>query len=80
MAGTVSTGGTYYYYTKKGSNKVYLSVQPTESDTPFNRLSISGDSFQMLAVVRVSSNGVVLAETAGGGTPTTGTANAGSRF
>ena len=80
MAGTVSIGGTYYYYIQKRTKKVFLEALPSDSDTPFNRLSISGDGNQLVAVVRINSDGVVQEETAGGGTPTFGTANAGSFF
>jgi hypothetical protein len=79
--GTVATGGTYYYYLNKSFQKVMLSVLPSSSDTPFNRLGISGDGYQLLAVVSINSSGTVQVGTAGGGTPTvTTTANAGSRF
>jgi len=79
--GTVATGGTFYYYLNRAYNKVLLSVLPSASDTPFNRLGISGDGYQLLAVVSVNSSGSVLVGTAGGGTPSiVSTANAGSRF
>lgn len=79
--GTVATGGTYYFYLNNKFNKVNLSVLPSASDTPFNRLGISADGFQLLAVVSVNSSGHVQNGTAGGATPTiTSTANAGSRF
>lgn len=79
--GTVATGGTSYYYLNKSFQRVMLSTLPSASDTPFNRLGISGDGFQLIAVVSINSSGQVQVGTAGGGTPTlTSTANAGSRF
>lgn len=77
--GTVSSGGTFYYYLNGSFNKVMLSVLPSSSDSPFNRLGISGDNFQLLAVIRINASGKVQDGTAGGATPTS-TANAGSRF
>ena len=79
--GTVATGGTSYYFLNKSYNKVMLSTLPSSSDTPFNRLGISGDGYQLLAVVSINSSGQVQVGTAGGGTPSiVSTANAGSRF
>jgi len=77
--GTVSSGGTFYYYVNNSFQRVMLSVLPSASDSPFNRLGISGDNFQLIAVIRINSSGNVQDGTAGGGTPTS-TANAGSRF
>jgi hypothetical protein len=77
--GTVSSGGSFYYYVQGRSNKVLLATLPNASDTPFNRLGISGDNLQLLAVIRINASGGVDVGTAGGGTPTS-TANAGSRF
>jgi hypothetical protein len=79
--GTVETGGVSYYYLDKSFNKVNLSTLPSASDTPFHRLGISGDGFQLLAVVSINSSGHVQVGTAGGATPSiVSTANAGSRF
>lgn len=79
--GTLSTGGTYYYYLMKRSSKVLFQQLPNDSDTPFNRLTFSSmDGFQLLAVIRVNSDGSISEESAGGGTPILSTANAGSRF
>jgi hypothetical protein len=79
--GTVETGGICYYYLNKSFQKVMLSVLPSSSDTPFRRLGISGDGYQLLAVVSINSSGTVQVGTAGGGTPSVvSTANAGSRF
>ncbi len=80
MAGTVSLGGTYYYYINKTDGRVYLESLPLQADTPYNRLAISGDQRQLMAVVVVNSDGGVQTETAGGGSPSNGTANAGSFF
>lgn len=79
--GTVETGGTSYYYLSRLFDKVNLITFPSSSDTPFNRLGISGDGLQLLAVVSINSSGRVQVGTAGGGTPSVvSTANAGSRF
>lgn len=77
--GTVTSGGTAYYYISKKFRRVLLATLPSSSDTPFNRLSVSTDSLQLVAVVGVNADGSVREGTAGGGTPTS-TANAGSRF
>jgi hypothetical protein len=79
VGGTVSAGGTYYYYLSRKFRKVLLATLPSSSDTPFSRLTVSADSLQLLAVIRIKSDGTVAEGTAGGGTPTS-TANAGSRF
>jgi hypothetical protein len=79
--GSVSTGGSFYYFLNRSFNKVMLATFPSSSDTPFNRLGVSADGFQLLAVVAINSSGYVSVGSAGGGTPTlTTTANAGSRF
>lgn len=79
-SGTVSTGGTFYYYITKKYPVILMASLASASDTPFNRLMVSSDGQQLIAVVSINSSGVVQAETAGGGTPSNNTANAGSFF
>lgn len=79
-SGTVSVGGVAYYYITKNYPIIMLTQLDSGSDTPYNRLSISNDGKQLVAVVSVNSSGVVQTETAGGGTPSNNTANAGSFF
>jgi hypothetical protein len=79
--GTVSVGGANYYFLDRKFQKVMLLTLAGGTDTPFNRLGISGDGQQLLAVVNLNSGGAVQEGTAGGGTPSNvATANAGSRF
>jgi hypothetical protein len=79
VTGNVAVGGTYYYYVQLGVPRIQLVAVPTGVDTPFQRLSVSGDNKQLVAVLQTGSGGVVSIGTAGGGTPTN-TANAGSTF
>lgn len=79
VSGNVAVGGTYYYYVQLGVPRIQLVAVPTGVDTPFQRLSVSGDNKQLVAVLQTGSGGVVSIGTAGGGTPTN-TANAGSTF
>lgn len=79
VTGHVASGGTYYYYVQLGVPRVQLVAVPTGVDTPFQRLSVSGDNKQLVAVLQTGSGGVVNTGTAGGGTPTN-TTNAGSTF
>ncbi len=79
VSGHVAVGGTYYYYVQLGVPRIQLVAVPTGVDTPFQRLSVSGDNKQLVAVLQTGSGGVVSIGTAGGGTPTN-TANAGSTF
>ncbi len=74
-AGNVQVGGSYYYYIEKSIPQIKLQIVASGADTPFNRLSVSGDQKQLVAVVQTNSSGI----SAGGGTPTN-TANAGAFF
>jgi hypothetical protein len=78
-SGTVSTGGVIYYYITKKSPIILMQQVATSADTPYNRLPISSDQQQLIAVVSISSSGNVQTSTAGGGTPTNA-ANGGSFF
>lgn len=77
--GTVSLGGVYYYVAQKKKLTLTL-VGPFDADTPQNRLLANLDGSQIVAVAVVNSSGGVPAQSGGGGTPTTGSVNAGSFF
>ncbi len=74
-SGTVAVGGTYYYYVERSIPVVQFQSIASGVDTPSERLSISGDKKQLVAVVQVGAGGV----SAGGGTPTN-VSNAGAMF
>ena len=77
--GTVETLSCWYYYVEKRSNIVHLAG-PFSADTAQNRLTVSFDGSQIVAVVVVTDSGGQVEQSGGGGSPITGSPSAGSRF
>ncbi len=77
--GSIEVNNTYYYYVRKRSTLVNLS-QSFNGDTAANRLLVSSDGAQIVAVVTLTASGAQVAATGGGGSVITGPPTAGAFF
>lgn len=77
--GSLDLNDTYYYYVRKRSTLVQL-FGPVSGDTAANRLKVSQDGNQIVAVVVLTATGGQDGASGGGGTPITGSPTAGVFF
>ena len=77
--GSVNLNNVWYYSVRKRSTLVNLSNQ-FNGDTAANRLQVSKDGSQIVAVVVLTASGVQVASCGGGGSVITGSPAAGAMF
>ena len=77
--GFVQENGVYYYSVGKRSNVIRLNG-PFAGDTLQNRLQVSDDGYQIVAVIVITNSGGQMSQSGGGGSPITGSPTAGSLF
>jgi hypothetical protein len=77
--GRVELNNVWYYSVTKRSNYVRL-FGPLSGDTAANRLTVNFDSFQIIAVVVLTSTGSNVASSGGGGSAIVGSPTAGVFF
>lgn len=78
-SGFVQENGVWYYAIQKKTQSLILSG-PYSADTLQNRLQVSYDGSQIVAVVTVTNSGAQIASSGGGGTPLTGPPASGGFF
>ena len=78
-SGYIQVQGVYYYYLRKRTRTLLIGG-PFSADTLTNRLSVSADGNQIVAVVTITNAGAQISQTGGGGTPLTTNPAAGGIF